>query len=166
MRVALLCPGPSLATWPVETFAAYDLRMAVNRAILYAPCEAWTALDWKTVCRHSDPRPCILFTDKDCADTLRSKWARYGEFDVRIRPRRGVYSAINALHNCADLGARTIDVYGADWTTEPDFDGRDIPGTIRDANRWAGERAQWDEAIAQLQLEVKRLGPYRLSPQP
>jgi hypothetical protein len=43
----------------------------------------------------------------------------------------------------AHLGADRVDVYGADWTNEPDFDGYRPTEMYRTLERWARERAAW-----------------------
>lgn len=162
MKVALLTPGPSLCTWAFDTFAPYDLRVGVNRAVLYAFCDAWVAMDWKLIARHAPAVPLTIYTDKVAAEHLtESRFPRLHEFPVIVVERRGVFSAVNALHICKDLGATAIDVYGADWTDQPDFDGTTVVGSKRDAERWTAERAAWDATVNQLGIEVKRIGTDR-----
>lgn len=56
------------------------------------------------------------------------------------------FSATAALIVAAHLGAKVIDVYGADWTNQPDFDGKSInlAPHERAPERWKEERQIWD----------------------
>ena len=59
------------------------------------------------------------------------------------------------------LGAKRVDVYGADWTDEPDFDGVSVTGNRRDAERWRQERDIWHKLTAHLAERgtvVERIG--------
>jgi hypothetical protein len=119
MRCALLCPGPSLADRLDAVFAAYPLRVAVNRAVLRYPCSAWVALDWKSITLIDPPNPVPLYTDRVARETLKGRWPRLDEFEIHEIEHRGL-SAVSALHVAHSLGATSIDVYGADWTQAPD----------------------------------------------
>jgi hypothetical protein len=153
MRVALLCPGPSLSNWPVETFAEYDLRIAVNRAILKYQCEWWAAADWPMVKKNNPSFPVKLWTNPDTFTHLcglRDLFANlelHSFFEAKgsVAESRWVgKTATAALVLAVRLGAKSIDVYGADWTDQPDFDGVMFDGTNRSAGRWEGERDVWD----------------------
>jgi hypothetical protein len=163
---ALLCPGPSLAKWPDETFAAYSIRVGVNRGILRYPCTAWAALDGKSIHRimagepvppstepERIPDPIPLYTDSQAITDYRKVWD--ARFPVVKIPHTG-FSCIAGLHVCQLLGATEIDVYGADWTTEPDFDGKTLIGTVRSLDRWKREARAWEKAIELMKLKVNR----------
>lgn len=154
MTAALFCPGPSLATLDAPPKA--DLTIGVNRAACGFPCHWWAALDLPLIERiHSDvigaPR---LFT---CRATLASLERRGLTFpaaivaeDLRGPERWSLYTAPAALVLAAHLGARLIDVYGADWATDaPDFDGA-AAGENRSAARFQREREIWDRIVASL----------------
>lgn len=55
-----------------------------------------------------------------------------------------------------------IEVYGADWTDEPDWDGVITQGFKREKSRWDSERGAWEMECARLKemgIEVKRILP-------
>lgn len=156
MNCALLCPGPSLASWPDDTFAAYPLRIAVNRAVLRYPCHAWVMLDWKSITRIEDAPVIPLYTCLQSHHALRGRWTRFAEFDIRNTEHRGK-TAISALFVAKELGATSIDVFGADWTDAPDFDGVTLVGTERHAARWEKESQQWADAVVTLGIPVVRV---------
>ena len=151
---ALLCPGPSLADW--KRFDDYNLIVAVNRAVLHVErVDAWVALDWKSITR-IDAKPCTLYTCPSSTETLRpARWPRVREFDVRPTQHRGK-TAISALYVAKELGATRIDVFGADWTDQPDFDGVSLVGTERGADRWRDEARAWIAACEELAIAIVR----------
>jgi hypothetical protein len=53
------------------------------------------------------------------------------------------YTAIASLHLAAQLGATSIDVYGADWS-QGYFDGHAPADVNHGPPRWAREREMWD----------------------
>lgn len=65
------------------------------------------------------------------------------------------FSATAALIVAAHLGGKTIDVYGADWTDEPDFDGKSINLNPHERNeaRWKTERQIWVAVVNYLATE-------------
>lgn len=154
----LICPGPSVANWPDETFAAYSVRVGVNRGVMRYPCTAWAALDGKSIQRmmredNNRLAPLPLYTDQIALADYGATWRI--EFPVTVIPHTG-FSAIAGLHVCQLLGANEIDVYGADWTTAPDFDGKELVGTVRSLDRWKREARAWDAAIELMKLKVTR----------
>ena len=58
-----------------------------------------------------------------------------------------VKTATAALGLLATTGVSRIDVYGADWTDQPDFDGHIEVGCDRSAERWKQERETWGEMV-------------------
>jgi hypothetical protein len=162
MNVALLCPGPSLAT--LEESPPADITIGVNRAACRFPVTWWAATDYPLIRGWGGA---ILGNPK--LFTRRQTW-----LDVRRRinpptvmftealscPVKGwdVKTATAALVLAGNLGATRIDVYGADWTDAPDFDGVEVVGTDRKPQRWDEERATWHAVIAHLGIPVTRHG--------
>jgi hypothetical protein len=72
------------------------------------------------------------------------------------------YTATAALVLAGYVGAEEVDVYGADWTDEPDWDGVEIPEQNRGPQRWERERRLWGEVTDWLGargIEVTRMSP-------
>ncbi len=68
-----------------------------------------------------------------CGNSLTMAWS-YGLAGIGFLMQW--LEPIAGLHVCQLLGATEIDVYGADWTQEPDFDGKELVGTVRTLDRW------------------------------
>jgi hypothetical protein len=162
MNVALLCPGPSLANLTEAPKA--DVTIGVNRAACRFPCQWWAATDYPLIrdWQHAvlgDPR---LLTKRQTWIDLRHrlKFSDVLLLDSLECLVKGwdVKTATASLVLAGTLGATRIDVYGADWTDAPDFDGTTVVGTDRGAQRWDEERATWNAVIAHLGIPVKRYG--------
>jgi hypothetical protein len=156
MTGALLCPGPSLARLREPPRAG--LTVAVNRAATLFRCDWWAAADlplvetWGDSVR-GDP---LLFTKRDTRASLARRGSPWAACAARCCedlacpvPRFDLFTAPAALVLMAVKGCRRIDVYGADWTPGPDFDGV-AAGENRSAERWAVERGIWDAVVAWL----------------
>lgn len=152
MRAAILCPGPSLArTW--TSGLAYDVRIAVNRAILHETCHWWSVGDWTTA-QDIAGRPTNGIVSQD--DTIR--FIRGGSLIPadRTPPQllkwselptpNPAYSMIAALGLAAHLGATDVDIYGDDKSGEKDWDGH-TAGKNRGDERWARERTVLAKAL-------------------
>ncbi len=148
MTGALLCPGPSLAHVSPADVRRYDIRVG-NRAATAHECTHWAALDyplirdwharvigtpvlltrrqtWIDVQRHTGPRSVRLVEDLPAPPVK--------QWDLR--------TATAALVMLATMPVTRIDVYGADWTNEPDWDDTAI-AEDRTAARWAQESVVW-----------------------
>lgn len=143
MRIAVLCPGPSLP----RTFKhdqPYDVLIGVNRAVLFTSCDWLASFDASTVKALATPGMKV-FTRASCLpqdETLEAVAVWYP--CVKLSDA-GMFTACGALLLAAALGANDIDVYGADWSDAPDFDGRHSEGDWRVAERWRRERVVWDK---------------------
>ncbi len=156
MKIAVLCPGPSLASSWGDGHQHYDCRIAVNRAILLHRCEWWSAGDW-TMLQDVDGRPTIGICAQD--DTVRL--ARGGSLIPQMRmpqqfvgwselPQRNPgYSMVAALALAVHLGGTQIDVYGDDKQGTQDWDGQSA-GKNRGEQRWAKEIMVMTNTIAML----------------
>ncbi len=156
MRIAVLCPGPSLATTWSSIRWPYDLRIAVNRAILHHPCEWWSVGDWTTL-QDVDGRPSVGICAQD--DTVRLTHG--GSLIPLMRtppmlvawselpqPYPG-YSMVAAIALAAHLGGTQIDIYGDDKHGVKDWDGM-AAGANRGEERWAKERMVMTNTMAKL----------------
>lgn len=154
MNAAILCPGPSLNDWPDATWANHNLIIGVNRAVLRFRCDWWAAGDWPMVKKHALGYRVKLFTTPATYSHLlgltqfrdRMELHSYDEAATFLHPtewRWNGKTATAALVLAAWQGATQIDVYGADWTTAPDYDGVMFPGTDRSASRWISEQDVW-----------------------
>ena len=156
MRIALLCPGPSLARTFPACAGGYDLVLAVNHAVLIARADWWVFADW-TLFTQCDPdyAPRVFTTTSAVRGiercSLETRFKRHCEpllFEDRWPEYPGelgwtLWSACAGLVLGAHLGATYIDVYGADWTCEPDWDGTQLVGNNRGDIRWRQERVCW-----------------------
>lgn len=158
MNAVLLCPGPSLAN--LYSVPKCDLSIAVNRACLRFDAD-WGAILDCTLLKEIAIRPPKLLT-------RREHWPRYTQSPGLAVEDTGcpiarydLFTAPAALALAGYLGATTIDVYGADWTDEADFDGVRASETRRDAERWAMEIPIWNRVADWLRgkgCEVTRHG--------
>jgi hypothetical protein len=156
MKIAVLCPGPSLAVSWGGGRQAYDCRIAVNRAIMHHPCEWWSAGDWPML-QDVDGRPSVGICSQDDAVRL----ARGGSLIPQTRmPKQFVswselpqknpgYSMIAAIALAVHLGGVQIDVYGDDKHGAKDWDGQ-VAGKNRGDARWAKESLVMANTIAML----------------
>ncbi len=157
MKAAICCPGPSLNL--LDAPPAADILIGVNRAVLRFACHWLAAKDYTTlkqIYREGGPRGTpSLFTIPQTWKDSRDKFGPFPQFITTDQiappiPNWSVKTAPAALVLAAHLGATSIDVYGADWTNEPDFDGVLIDGTQRDEARWNDEAIYWAAVTAYL----------------
>lgn len=174
MRVALLCPGPSLAGLDLDR-DKYDCTIGVNRAALQEVVGWWVFLDWRVFMEYQPPYRPRLLTTRACATAVekRSKAEEFHAhermvaedlFDFLPHHRVGwtLYSATTALVFAAWLGAKQVDAYGADMHGTQDYDGHTSKTDNRTDKRWATERALWGLVCDELKrcgIKVKRYGP-------
>lgn len=94
----------------------------------------------------------LLYSAREC-------WCFESRDPLRSRDalKWGLFSATAGLYLARQLGARTVNVYGADWTDEPDFDGVAMEGNRRNQERWGEERRIWHDLIEHLGLTVHRI---------
>jgi hypothetical protein len=148
MRVALLCPGPSLAAYPGRS--GFDLVLGVNRAAIAHGCDVWVACDVPCVRQHMEAvqgMP-LLLTGMESSGTLDTDHPRYRGPITDIRPLLTFcdpgwswqsFSASCAFVYAVAQGATRIDLWGADWSGTADHDGAEA-GQNRSPERWQWER--------------------------
>lgn len=168
MNAAIICPGPSVSKTFDDDFAG--LRIAVNRAALWYASDVWAANDFPLICEISDdvkgnPR---LWCNHDTVTSLLRRGNCWGKgataFSSLVYPVPAwhLYTAPAALVVAAFLGADRIEVFGADWTSEPDADGKTPPSCRRTEGRWRQERSIWEGIVACLKergVRVERIRP-------
>ena len=175
MIVAILCPGPSLMqTWS-DDGPRYDQIFTVNTAAKLVRGD-WLCAGDKCFFRGllgDTPRPHagILTCPDSLTDACRwapgmlvNTWADIpliGEHHRRGRPINWTIQA--ALCMAAEMGARNVDLYGADGaaSTTP-IDASGYRGEDRTSERWAREESDlsWTRTIlAELGTIVNRITP-------
>jgi hypothetical protein len=150
MKAAVLCPGPSAYTFPGRD--GYDMVIGVNRAAGLAPCDYWVMLDGVQVWKISAPvgRPKIICGHPSHLDLWRNipEAREHGWFDIQeciqTLPEApitwAVFSATAAIVTAIHLGAKSVDIWGADMKGIEDFDGLNMPGMYaRSEMRWQKE---------------------------
>jgi hypothetical protein len=155
VRVAILCPGPSLPkTWDGNA----DVTIAVNRAALLHAPDWFCAGDIETFQRIK-VRPRVGYCGSDYAlgmvgDELPTDLQRFGWKGLPLPNQDSEcnFSAVAATAFAAHLGAKSVRMYGADMCGLHDFDGD--PGTWRNDARWEKERAELAGVVA----HINRLG--------
>ena len=159
MTAAIICPGPS---WVHHQPA--DLTIGVNRAAIFVQCDVWCACDLPRIMESGQEvkgRPLLLTQTatinamtkalvpwpggSECLDTLP------GMKGTKALAR--IYSATSAIIYAADRGAKTITLYGADWTGTRDADGV-AAGANRGEQRWKDE----ERIFRMLQRELAKDG--------
>jgi hypothetical protein len=166
MKIALLCPGPSLSLTYEPSGHAHVI--GINRAVLGFACDWWAFTDWQPFLHYhhfADLSRLGLFFSGTALDELLRRGMAARMQDARtllpfedIDPARtrdalrwGLFTAPAALMLARHLGATSIDVYGADWTDEPDWDGQRMTGCVRDDARWSNELPIWRGVVEHLQ---------------
>lgn len=169
MNAVLLCPGPSLAA--LDALPPCDVSMAVNRAALrFHGIDWWATLDYPTVKWHKDQvtAPNLLsirqtITDLGCRLQQFRQILAFEDIADFCPPdlKAQTFSATAGLVGLAYLGAKRIDVYGADWQGMADWDGKEA-GENRKDERWAREAYLWNGIVHYLAgqgVEVHRHAP-------
>jgi hypothetical protein len=169
VKTIILCPGPSLAA-ATPAIGPHDLVIAVNRAARAFDCGVWAAADDATVMDNwyrvlgRAQRPPILLTIERTPRQLPARWPAEIVIDTQLANflpavvNNLKYSATMALVYAAWQGYSQIEVYGADWRGELDFDGV-AAGKTRDDARWDEEGAIWGrivKAIDAMRITVSR----------
>lgn len=155
MKAALLCPGPSLATYQP---AGADLTVGVNRAATRFACDAWVCGDPPLIQQVGEQVTGLplLITSVDGHQVYRDFPRDFGKplwrgeclcwtAAMEFCPHEYnwvMFSATAALVYCGFCGATGVDVYGADWSGTADFDGVQA-GKNRSEERWKLERGIW-----------------------
>lgn len=157
MRAAILCPGPSLTkTWRADEH--FDVRIAVNRAILHATCEWWSAADW-TMLKEVEGKP----THGICTQDDAVRFILDGKLISKERTPPAIigwsalpyanpgYSTVAAISLAAYLGAKKVLIFGDDKSGSLDWDG--VPaGKNRGDERWTKEKQVMNKAMLALGL--------------
>lgn len=165
-RVALLCPGPSLAQFPdfdeLER-GTYAAVIGVNRAAGHAACDYWVLCD-NSAMQHTVPagRP-TLVCDPECRQRLQKAFPATVEampwrdrvedmecLQSELTPGRAKwwhFSATSALILAWRLGATEIVCYGVDWQGVEDWDGHTHLGMSRNEERWTRECQLWTQVV-------------------
>lgn len=152
MKAVLLSLGPSLNLYDGD----FDgVVIGVKRVATVFACDWWVCLDSPALERdgeivrgnpklltRTDYRPKYSTREGQTVEEL-AKW--HGA-DV------GKYTATAALALTGWLGVETVEVYGADWTNEPDFDGNLEPDVNRSEDRWEKEIRIWNRVKARLAM--------------
>lgn len=178
LRVAVLCPGPSLAKLKPEALAPYAQIIGVNAAVEGFRCDWWCFGDYSTFDKFAplpapyspaNAAPC-MFVGSNVGDNIdrqpygpafrqgvAMEWQR-----VHERPSSeqwATYSATAALVLASELGATHVDVYGADMRGIGDFQGRQCL-LNRNFARWELERKIFSDVTDWLKsggVTVRRL---------
>lgn len=165
MKANLLCPGPSLRSWVDAELYSAEAIVGVNRAVLRVPCTDWVFLDSNVYQQFRPENPCAIWSNENTIHNCKGMaghhhWhpveSLFDRFPQRLQIVEDsfaswcMYSATSALVVCAALGATQIEVYGADWTDEPDFDGVRMEECRRDKERWESEIPLWKAIVADL----------------
>ncbi|HSZ58519.1 MAG TPA: hypothetical protein VK797_22825 [Tepidisphaeraceae bacterium] len=151
---AILCPGTSLSATSPIGFGADVIVIAVNRASAFFPADVWAAGDYPLIeaeRAHVRGMPELLTTE-GAIEHLRQTdkpwpWRVLPSFeslDPHCQgaggvPQWRVFTAIAACVYAEFIGCKRIEVFGADWQGEADFDGVKAGGN-RSPERWRLER--------------------------
>lgn len=169
MNIAILLSGPSLADLSDAPIA--DVTIGVKRAALRFSC------DWIVVLDSPDLRS-EWFAKVDAPLLLtrgeyRPKYTTLPGVDCEKLEqtfphhphlggcRWGTFSSSAALVLAKHLGAKNVDVYGADFgqgKTLAEYDGFESPEKRYTPDRWEFEFGVWNATIEALKLKVVRHG--------
>lgn len=177
VRVAVCCPGPSLpARWTGR--AGYDVVYAVNRAMITVPDADWLSAGDPVLytgllpsgCR---PRVGAVSMGPTIAEVASlpawagMRWVDWQDVPlIQVHHQRGrplAWSMQAALCHAAHIGAKHVDLFGADGaasTTPIDCTGH--PGEDRTRERWG--REELDLALSIELLAAAGTTVHRLSP--
>lgn len=148
MNAAVLCPGPSLERFPGRD--AYELVIAVNRAVTVCECDYVILLDAWTFskCGPIPGKPTIVAAadiyHQMCGIAPAALHHPFLERDVGWLPKTGVLWQTKGLTTALVLawvkGATEVECVGVDWSGAADWDGFTHPRQQRTADRWTRER--------------------------
>lgn len=136
MKVAILNPGPSLSMYDDgggDLRGGYDLVVGVNRAATKHRCDVWLACDVPAVQNFGKDvigSPLLVTGTESWGVIDANHWWR-GEMIAQDKYLSVMdhgngwttFSCTSAIAYAAFRGATEIDLYGADWSGEKDFDG-------------------------------------------
>ena len=154
----IICPGPSIERFDPAKDAEGPI-CGVNRAVRYARCDYWCALDKRTF---SLATP----LGKPVAVTRAVHWPAKGfdreapMWDVnlfrwyRTAPEHWKYSSLTALVFFAWRGFDTVHVWGRDLSGVADWDGDDAVAYSRTEARWGREGRLWTVVTEKAGIEV------------
>lgn len=156
LRVAILCPGPSLReTWPEGgRLDGFDLVLAVNNAAEWAPCEWWVSNDAHPLKTYQGKPSVGICTNGANAETLTGDRSylppavTHEDLDAlkvvashrlthEKAPRIAGWSTCSAIILAARLGARYVALYGDDKQGNAYHDGLINKGSK--PSRWERE---------------------------
>ena len=153
MTAGVLCPGPSLARQLPEP-GEFALTIGVNRAVQFARCDYWAMLDGHTfgIVTRILGSPKLICTHGTFARLARKKPAAraLGYLDTdKISLRDDMapwrkWGMTTGIAAAAHLGAKRIEVRGADWDGTTDFDGYRDQHQSRTPERWERERGDFE----------------------
>jgi hypothetical protein len=157
-RIAILCSGPSVRAFLAAPIA-YDAVIGVNRMASVWPCDWWACRDRGTFLGYQPLGRPRIFTSDDTWRWLTEEepgqatieraagydWTAWRDVSTSCPavPQWKQGGFMNALILAEWLGAKTIQIHGADWEGSDDFDGPPSVGGTRPHYRWPGERAKY-----------------------
>jgi hypothetical protein len=168
VECTILCTGPSLAHYLEAPVEQPNCSIGVNQAVEARACDWWCfsdpeAFDWFNPLGH--PR---IFTSRACLDII-TRRADIPRFDWTFHADIGTeahsdwawpnYSLTCALVLAEHLGARTVEIYGCDWSGDRYFDGQPARRTHDMRYRWKNEQHKYGmvtDWMARKGIEVKR----------
>lgn len=169
--VAILCTGPSLATF-LASPEAHDVYIGVNRAVEGYRCDWWVFNDSATL-GYFEPigRPRV-FTSAACAGRITMR-AKFDEFEhtffheigtsCRTDPGWDKFSMTCAMVLAEHLGASLITIYGCDWEGSDDWCGPLLGAkSARSQYRWKNEQHKYGHVegwLRSLGVDVVRKVP-------
>lgn len=163
MRLALVCTGPTANEFP----GGYECTIGVKRAATAFLCDWVAILDSPTL---AELCPMILGSPRLLTRAAyRPKFSTIPGIDVESLSgpdKFDHWTATAALVLAGNIGANRIDVYGADWTDAPNFDGSSAGDSDRGPLRWFREIKVWNEIVkrhAGNGIKVTRYGNPKLS---
>lgn len=170
--VAILCPGPSLASF-LAAPTQHELFIGVNRAASAWPCQWWAFNDAEVFGWFRPTGRPKIFTsnesfkrieDKRRADHFR--WTFYPAINTTCPSDPGWtnFSMTVAMVLAEYLGARAITIYGCDWEGADDWDGPADYRHYRQEYRWKNEIHKVGHVIRW--LESRGVSVERVVPQP
>lgn len=150
MKAAVLCPGPSLQ-FLRSPVVGYDATWAVNTALKLQDADWFSAADmplYKGLVADRRPRigALTMGSTMEKARTLPDwlgvkkwvPWSNVSFIDRHVKTGRHInWSLQAALCHAAELGAKTIDIYGCDLAGTVDASG--YGGEERTEDRWQRE---------------------------
>lgn len=148
MKIAILCPGPSLANY-AGTDA--DLIMGINRVALSFKCDVWAANDYPVIRKMYEKVigvPAILSRRQTLLD-IKHRLDKFEKLisvdDIPERPQVKWWwqkTMTCAMAFACSQGAKLVEIHGCDWAGTKDWDGTEF-GEDRTDKRWHDERERY-----------------------